>query len=357
MIVSLAKPVQQRGRVPFALAMLFAALVCPFGWASVARAISVPAEPIWGHLTIDGPAIVRDATIDIDCNGYEAFSCDVHLRFELVAGASGARIERPRTWVIRPPRLRVNGREVGAEVVLAPNDRVTFEMAYSTYPMDLRPRKPVSPWGAPWILPVDARHFLLGESWRFVSYPRVEDLVIIRARSVEVAGSVRVNASPAPHTHIRVDSARVPEWPHLAARLPVISIEVDRVSEPVVHGGPVVTLGGLIRTDGTPTRFILGLGYELGFADYFLVSAWIETDFESIQEAVLLEVASPALYFVPSVAAGIGVVSTQLGNRDVDFGLRLRASFNIWVLGFVADFDYFFESDGWSIALAARLSI
>ncbi len=321
-------------------------------------------------LVIEGAATARNASVDFQCRGLERLTCDVHVQLDLEAGARGARVLIPellppqaagerthRVACAGPAQITIDAREVAGQAVIAAHQRATLEVRYSTAPALIHWDRPLARIFYSGDLPVDARHPLLGEGWRFHSGRQEVDVLDI-VPGVTVEGTVRLDASMPPGVEMIVNGERMPSGHHEVARLPA-RVTIRELKEPplFVNGGPVVTLGGLIRTDNAPTRFILGVGYELGFADYFLLSAWIETDFESIQEAVLVEVASPAYIIVPTVAAGVGVVSTQLGDRGVDVGLRMRGTIDFYVVGFVADFDYFVLSGGWNIALAARLSL
>jgi hypothetical protein len=329
--------------------------------AGVAPAYATPPPPRpWNDLTIGGTATAEDASVDLQCveTADDRYSCQVELRMQLVGGPAGAHVYIPDGRSERfahPPELIVNGRQASGGVRIGASQRVTVEMRLTTESGTTRPLPPMLE--SRWNFPVEARHPVLGHGSQLALRPTSISALYLIATDVTFSGGVRIRANLPPSVYVLVDRQPVSAWPHEVASVGSIRVASRSGPPPVVHGGPALTLGGLMRTDGAPTRFLLGVGYELSFLEHFLVSAWLETDFESIQEALLLEVASPGLVVIPSVAAGVGVVSTQLGDRGVDAGLRLRASLHFFVVGLVADFDYFVLSGTWNVALAARLSI
>lgn len=131
-------------------------------------------------------------------------------------------------------------------------------------------------------------------------------------------------------------------------------------SIPLANGGPALTLTG--RFDAARAyagvRTILSVGYEVGLFDYLIVSAWFETDFEEISEAVIVEGALPSIiYAIPGLSFGVGAVARQLGQRDVDAAFRMRIGLHWYYVGFVGDFDYWPAIPGWTATLGMRLGI
>lgn len=359
-------------RVGMFMAAIFAASIIAVSIGAASARAMPPAVPERPNLVLEGPATVSDMSLDLECRGSERFTCDVLLQLELVAGASGARLyvpdetndpmfhqSQPRVGVVGVTRIRMDGREVGTDVTVPAHQRASLEVRYATSPVPIHAVGPGPPsMGPDWEQPVDARHPLLGEGWRYAPARARPHLLLMDPSDISLEGLGRLDARLPPDVQLRVNGERVTAGPRELTELSLdIRAEASSGPPPLVHGGPVLTLGGSVPLDREPARFILGVGYELGFAEHFLLSLWFETDFASIREALLVEVATPALIFIPSVAAGVGVVSTQLGNRDADVGLRLRATAAFYVIGIVADFDYFFLSGGWQVALAGRLSL
>jgi len=114
--------------------------------------------------------------------------------------------------------------------------------------------------------------------------------------------------------------------------------------------------GPITRPRGSTSGRVLAPS-QVAAEEHFIASLWFETDTESISEALLIEVAAPGLFILPSLAVGVGVVATQLGPRNADAALRIRMTSSSWGLGFVSDFDYFPSTGTWSAGLAGRFGI
>ena len=125
----------------------------------------------------------------------------------------------------------------------------------------------------------------------------------------------------------------------------------------VVHrevGGDVGTVAGGARND----RPMLRVAYEAGLGPWVFVSASFETDFDSILQSAVIDVATPqVLIFLPSLRAGTGVVARQLGPRDADVGVRLRLGASMFAAGGDVDFDYWPAIDEWTMTGALRISL
>jgi hypothetical protein len=134
-------------------------------------------------------------------------------------------------------------------------------------------------------------------------------------------------------------------------------VEFRHRPEPFANGGPALVLGGQLRTDAPGGTPLLGLGYEVGLIEHLVLSLWFETTFQAIAQSLILELVSPGFFILPSVAAGLGVVVTQLGPRGVDAALRLRFTVSTFAVGLVADFDYFPSDGSWNIGIAGRVGM
>ena len=89
-----------------------------------------------------------------------------------------------------------------------------------------------------------------------------------------------------------------------------------------------------------------------------MLSAWVETDLDSLYESLLVEFSLPGLIFaVPGLGVGVGAVARQLGDRDADAALRVRVSAQWFAVGLVADFDYWPVLGRWTGVVRARVSL
>mgnify|MGYP001598565147 CR=1 FL=1 len=127
----------------------------------------------------------------------------------------------------------------------------------------------------------------------------------------------------------------------------------------VQHGGPYLAMG--LRGTTAPDdegRFALRVGYELALVEHVIGSIAFETDFDSILESVLVEIASPELaILIPSFAAGVGLALRQLGQRDADAALRLHIGANVLSAGVAVDLDYWPAIADWTLTAVARVSV
>ena len=210
------------------------------------------------------------------------------------------------------------------------------------------------------LVPIRARHMFLGEST--ATRAEGDGAYGTLIEGAVVSGPIRVHVEAPPELFVNVagqtvesDAELPPETTNIALVLPAPEHE----AQPIQDGGPLLLLGArfdLFREDGG--NFLLGGGYEVGIADYVLASLSFETNFESIMESLVVEIATPELLVIfPSLAAGVGVVARQLGNRDADAALRLRVGFNVMSVGVVSDFDYWPAIGDWTASMSCRLSI
>jgi hypothetical protein len=315
---------------------------------AVPTAVAARTDP---EILVEGQAVARDLSVRGSCEvrDHASARCVVVVQgwLEALDGTVALRDE-PRSGL---PGVRREGRLlVGGEPLLRPRTLQEGEAVQITgrLVVDLDTRRG---WDGLLTHPgLGLRHPLLGESW-LVHHSTIEvDVVPVggpelrfQGAGVEVTGDARVEV-------------QMPAEPDGSFGLRFRPPRGGPPQGPLAHGGPVVTLGGTLQAT-TPT---LGLGYEVGLFEFLVLSAWLETDFSSLSEAVIVEAVTPgALFFVwPSLSAGVGLVASQAGALDPRFALRLRLSASTYAIGFVADFDYFpSPSEHWNVTLSARLSL
>jgi hypothetical protein len=206
------------------------------------------------------------------------------------------------------------------------------------------------------------RHLLFGGG----PEPRLEAVPVsgrlIEGASVRIEGSVHVRMRAPEFVRVRLDGATLQpdsrrDSQHLGLDL---SLDLPWHAPSLLQpGGPLLALGVRfpdLRSEGGD-RFLLRVGYELGFTPHLFASAALESDFDSLMESVVVEAATPALFILPGVAAGVGVVARQFGPGRADAALRLQVAIHMPVLGVVADFDYWPSVQIWTGSIAARFSL
>lgn len=239
--------------------------------------------------------------------------------------------------------VEVDGAAAQGPVTLAPG-----EIALVTLRFERTLAESVRDTDAPWIFtPVRTRHMLLGES---TSTRHEGDGAygepFVGSR-LEVAGTPVLDAEG----DVQVD---------LAAPLSLtLGLAARESSDAIVlHGGPYVGGGIWGPIDDDQSRGALRVGYELGITDWMILGVALETDFDSLAESIVLEIASPELMIIlPSLSAGIGVVVRELGPRDADAALRIALGYQIFAAGAYASFDYWPAIGDWTLAAGFRLSL
>lgn len=307
------------------------------------------------ELAIVGRAVVRDIEVRVVCEGFgdeqNAVQCRVTTRAELEAEGDGVRLCPGSCGapVFYRQHVVVDGELLRGERTLSRGERVQVATEVQV-PLSVER-------GLEGLLTQPAlgvRHPALGESWLSHHSSRTVRIRPFGGAQLEARGPARVELSAPPRVRARTTTPGVPQV-EVQLRPP----HGGPPSGPLAHGGPVVTLGGRMPlADGVGINFLLGVGYELGLFEHLIVSAWFETDFDSISEAIVIEAAAPGLIIiVPSLSAGVGVVARQLGVQSADAGLRLRLGASFYFAGFVADFDYWAVAGTWSGTFSARISL
>lgn len=337
--------------------MLFS-VVCPSVALAGARPIEAPPAPLPG-VVVSGVAEVSDLEVTVRCGALDLLSatqCQVHARFYLQPGSdatasvalspgSPAELlvdDAPPEPMVGGPRRRIDLRFERHLAISADQNEDVFVM-----------------------VPVRARHMVLGESTATRAsgdgaYGTLIEGAILRGvirAHVDAPHELVVNIAGQTLEGDTIESGV--ELPAETTHLALVLEAPAHQDQPIQDGGPLLLLGArfnLFGEDGG--NFLLGGGYEVGIADYVLASLAFETNFESIMESLVVEIATPELLVIfPSLAAGVGVVARQLGNRDADAALRLRIAFNVMAIGFVGDFDYWPAIGDWTATMACRLSI
>jgi hypothetical protein len=330
---------------------------------SVALAAASPPPPApvpLPGLVVTGPAVAEDVHVDVRCAGTsltDASSlCRVVVHARLHAGSE--RVEVRIDDVAGSATTTIDGDAAGAFFALVPDQSVSIELAYqrdlsiSTHDAD-----------APWILPAPrARHLVLGES---TSTHRSGDAAsgeLFGGQDVAIVGPIHVQADVAA-VSVRIGSDAVTSGTRdVVDARGTIALAIDPGPDPdrvVQNGGPWLGAGVWAPLEGSDGgRFAMRVGYEIGIVDWIVASIDLETDFDSIAQSVLVEVATPELaILVPSISVGIGAVVRELGNRNADAALRVALGYQFACVGAYIDFDYWPSIDGWTLQAGGRLSI
>lgn len=329
-----------RRSADFAARTAVSALLAAVVWSPPAIAAAL------AHLEVEGAATVSDARVEVACEDRaEAWvRCTVTLRGTLTAGDDGARLR----WPSFEPRVGVTIAPGPSSAIdsdstrdLSPSERIALDHQLT---VDLDTRRG---WEGLMVHPaLGVRHPLLGESWLQHHRTLELELGLVRGATLAAPPEAEVRNTSRAAVSIGADGAVS------------ITLRPPHGGPPegaLANGGPVVTVGG----EPTSGRAFASVGYEVGLLDLLILSAWFESDFVSVSQAVIAEVAAPgaALFIVPSLSAGLGFVARELGDDDPRFGLRIRLSASSYALGFVVDFDYLPSASEWRVALAARLGL
>ncbi len=321
---------------------------------------------------IDGEALVRDVRAVVRCDTRwlleRTAECSVQARFEVVARGALTLGANAGPYL---DEVRFDGRRAGTSTTVESGARVRVEVsARRTFSTQMR-------WkNGPWVLPpMVSRHPFLGDTEASEHRGGYASLVLCAGSAVTYEGEVMFDAQG--DRRVRSEVWQRSEFVAADDSAPRTESDGDgeRVRENVVgvsmglagredhrgvfqNGGPVLGLGARSPLQGEGLRFLLRGAYEVAVAEYFFGSVSVETDFESVFESLVVDVASPELLVViPSFHAGVGVVARQLGTRPPDFGLRLRVGGGIPAIGGDVDFDYWPEISGWTLTTVFRLGV
>lgn len=341
----------------------------PGAWAYADEpVVTRPPVPL---VHIDGEATVRDMRAVVRCDTRwfleRTAECTVRARFEVVARGALTFVVNERA---AGDEVRFDGRRtVGTRLESGGHVQVEVS-ARRTFSTRLR-------WkNGPWVLPpMVSRHPFLGDTEATEHRGGDASIALCGGGAVTYEGEVALDAQG----DRRVRSAAWQGSGAVMATTPVLRTESEgggeRAQESVMgvsmslagredhrgvfqNGGPVLSLGARSPLQGEGLRFLLRGAYEVGLAEYFFGSVSVETDFESVFESFVVDVASPELLIViPSFHAGVGMVARQLGTRPPDFGLRLRVGGGIPSVGGDVDFDYWPEISGWTLSTVFRLGM
>jgi hypothetical protein len=340
-------------RVVLTLTLLW--LACP----STALAAAAPPAPLpepWPGLVVTGPVRVRAPVLRVACAGGEArgpIDCAVTARFVLVTDVGATAIVRGE-----PELLLVAGAPLPSGALeLPPGSETDVELRVRR---SLLVREgPSDPW---FMSPLWMRHMVLGESETMRWEGSGVSGALVEGPDVLLESAVSVDGSAAGDVRVSLDGQPVEGTATVTARFLDVGLgrEVESAAPGVLrNGGPTLGLGlraDLYRNDDG--RFLLRGGYELAFGEYVMAGIEIETNFESLMESLVVEVASPSLLIIfPGLFAGLGVVARQLGPRDADAAMRLRLGIQFPVVSFVGDFDYWPAIGDWTGSAVVRLSI
>jgi hypothetical protein len=119
----------------------------------------------------------------------------------------------------------------------------------------------------------------------------------------------------------------------------------------VLHGGPVIGAGGRLNAGEFRGR----LGYEAAIPWWVIWSAAVETDFTGTTTLVPLgEVASPGVYFIPSLGLGAGVPIQFRSGAGTHVGARMQLTLSFPVVSIV--FPVGDAGNTWQVGLFGQAS-
>lgn len=304
-------------------------------------------EPPRPGLLVVGNAVLERMHVSIDCSHdpvARSASCLVVATGTLRA-VSDVELVPPRPEVELD--LTLGGVPLEAPLTLAAGTTVTVE-ARTARGLAISEHEDDAPWV---LLPNRVRHVLFGESTALHRSAGYADAALFEGNTLEIAGEVTLDTSRAGP----VDGTQSAQATGLTIGL---VLPAPTEADPIVqNGGPYVGGGfwGSVTEEGG--RGELRVGYELSIVDWVIVGLGFETDFDSIAETVLVELASPELaVIIPSVSVGIGAVFRQLGARDADAALRLALGYQYFAFGAYVSFDYWPTIADWTMAAGGRLS-
>lgn len=335
--------------------LLTLALAAPPAAGASAAPVRAPAPPLPG-VEVSGPAVLEEVCIEIDCAGTDLVlaSARCRVRARAIVGA----LEPVELRLPRPEaaQVLVDGAPATGTRPLDPGSRahveLSFERALAVTERDA---------DAPWVVTANrARHVFLGESTSLRREGESASGTLFDGVMLTVRGPIRVDARGSGAVQVVVGAEDVAGVAEITAPRPTLAIAIEAAPavDPVVqHGGPYLALGVWGALDAEEPPFLFRVGYELALVDHVILGVAFETDFDSIAESVLVEIASPEILVIfPSVSAGVGAVARQLGQREADAALRLHVGYQLFAVGATLDFDYWPATGGWTIAGAGRLS-
>ena len=207
------------------------------------------------------------------------------------------------------------------------------------------------------------RHPLLSESHAFDYSDDVWSVELLRG-DFAVTGPVRLDARNTTGLEVKLGEQRVNDVRTLPlGREPIafsVAVQRDRDHEGPVANGGLALLGAtrenLDREEGESA--LVAVEYAVILGDFVFASASVATDFDSVFESLVLEVATPDLIFlIPSLSAGLGVVVRELGDRNTDAALRARFIASWPLLGLQVDLDYWPDLGQWTSTLGLRVGL
>ncbi len=127
------------------------------------------------------------------------------------------------------------------------------------------------------------------------------------------------------------------------------------------NGGPFIAFGATYdfsEARNGAVDFRGRLGYEIGFTDFLILGAMVESDFRSqATVGLVIEASSWSMIVPPALSVGIGGVARVAGPTGPTGGLRFIASALLYAVGFDATFDVYPQDGHWEITLAGRAGL
>jgi hypothetical protein len=374
-----------------ALVLAASALALASG-ASIAEAQPPRQEtaPRFGALRslTESPVEVRSELVILDCSEPEprTLACTVTVRLTLVNPGAEAislpllvTVERAEPFHVVPagdvppgdvPQLEAPTLRP-METILPPGEERTLELRGH---LDMSPSAAPGGFGSA-MDGLAARHPLLAtgihHEERRVLYTRPVRRHFASLGSIEVRAhlpegwSVRTPLPRVTATHDGLDHvlSREPgsDEAHGEATNVELFLEHGAGGDFIRNGGPFIALGATydFSADRNGAVDFRGrLGYEIGFVDFLILGAMIESDFRRhATVALVLEASTWSMIVPPAVSVGIGGVVRVAGPTGATGGLRLIASALLYSVGFDATFDVFPQDGHWEITLAGRAGL
>jgi hypothetical protein len=377
-----------RTRALGALSSALAVVACTsIAWAQPPRQETAPRFGALRSRT-ETAIEVRNELVVFDCSEPEprTLACNVTLRITLANPGTEAvalpvlfTIERaeafhlvptagdvvpPGTPEIEAPTLRP------LDMLLPPGEERTIELRGA---IDMAPRPSAGGFGSA-MDGLAARHPLLAtgihHEERRILYTRPVRRHFGSLGSIEVRAhlpegwTVRTPLPRVTATHDGLDHTLTREGGGDEAHGEATNVELfiergNGAGDLVRNGGPFLALGATYDFGNMGVVDFRGrLGYEIGFLDFLILGAMIESDFRTHMDvALVIEASTWSMIVPPAISVGIGGVVRAIGLNGPTGALRFVASGLLYSVGFDATFDVFPQDGHWEITLAGRAGL
>jgi hypothetical protein len=380
-----------RVKAPVTRAIAFASTLGALSLASIVQAQPPRQEtaPRFGALrsSTESAIAVRSETVIFDCSEPEdrTLACEVTVRITLANPGAEAvgipllvTVERAEPFHVVPsgdvpvpgapqidaPTLRP------MDMPIPPGEERTLELRGH---LDMAPRGGQTGFGTA-MDGLATRHPLLAtgihHEERRILYTRPVRRHFGSLGSIEVRAHLpegwtirtalpRVTATHEGTEHTLTRAAGSDEAHGEATNVELFIERGNSAGDVIRNGGPFLAFGATYDFGRNGVVDFRGrLGYEIGFLDFLILGAMIESDFRShATVALVLEASTWSMIVPPALSAGIGGVVRAVGPNGPTAGLRLMAGAVLYSVGFDATFDVFPQDGHWEITLAGRAGL